>query len=87
MIALRGDFAGTISAGADKSRITHFLCSPLRKTPLSGSVVDSAKEVIHDYPKIGDFTLFQGDAEMYFKAKYEKLEFHNWHDIRVNVYV
>ena len=49
--------------------------------------MDSAKEVIHDYLKIGDFTLFQGDAEMYFKAKSEKREFHNWRDIRVNVYV
>ena len=45
------------------------------------------KEVIHDYLKIGDFTLFQDDAEMYFKAKSEKREFHNWRDIRVNVYV
>ena len=49
--------------------------------------MDSAKEVIHDYLKIGDFTLFQGDAEMYFKAKYEKREFHNGHDIRISVYV
>ena len=45
------------------------------------------KQVIHDYLKIGDFTLFQGDAEMYFKAKSEKREFHNWRDISVNVYV
>ena len=35
----------------------------------------------------GDFTLFQVDAEMYFKAKYEKREFHKGHNIRVNVYV
>ena len=45
------------------------------------------KEVIQDYLKIGDFTLFHGDAEMYFKTKSEKREFHNWRDIRVNVYV
>ena len=45
------------------------------------------RKVIHDYLKIGDFTLFQGYAEMYFKAKTEKREFHNWRDIRVNVYV
>ncbi len=45
------------------------------------------KEVIHDYLKIGDFTLFQGDAEMYFKAKSEKREFHNWRDIHVNVFI
>ena len=45
------------------------------------------EEVIQDYLKIDDFTLFQVDAEMYFKAKSEKREFHNWRDIRVNVYV
>lgn len=45
------------------------------------------KQVIHDYLKIGDFTLFQGDAKKYFRAKSEKRGFHNWRDIRVNVYV
>lgn len=54
---------------------------------ISHTGCNQRKEVIHDYLKIGDFTLFQGDAEMYFKAKSEKREFHNWRDIRVNVYV
>ena len=53
----------------------------------SSTGCNQRKEVIHNYLKIGDFTLFQGDAEMYFKAKSEKREFHNWRDIRVNVYV
>ena len=58
--------------------------------PCGGSVMGShlvchsgcnrRKEVIHDYLKIGDFTLLQGDAEKYFKAKSEKREFHNWRD-------
>ena len=52
-----------------------------------GTGCNQRRKVIQDYLKIGDFTLFQGDAEMYFKAKSEKREFHNWRDIRVNVYV
>ena len=55
--------------------------------PIHSTGCNCWQEVIHDYLKIGDFTLLQGDAEMYFKAKSEKREFHNWRDIRVNVYV
>ena len=77
--------------GADRGHAELQLCPCGSQTASCGAEscagCNERKQVIHDYLKIGDFTLFQGDAEMYFKAKYEKREFHNWHDIRVNVYV
>ena len=53
---------------------------------MRSSGCNQRKQVIHDYLKIGDFTLFQGDAEMYFKAKSEKREFHNWHCLHTALY-
>ena len=44
------------------------------------------KEVIQDYLKIGDFTLFRNCAEEFFLAKNEKHRILNRHDIHVNVF-
>lgn len=45
------------------------------------------KEVIHDYVKIGEFTLFLDDAKEYLYSKSTKHRILNWHDMHVHIYI